>query len=93
MKYVEERDIGPLSYSIQKVGKHYRLWRNGCRIGRPRDDKPRDEIWEFSTPSIKTARAEMEKDAAEELLERITQLETETKRLYKALRSLPTERN
>jgi hypothetical protein len=46
---IEEIEIGPLSYYIKKEGRDYTIWLNGCRIGRPRPDKPAGEIWEWNS--------------------------------------------
>lgn len=83
--YVESKTIGPLSYRIEKNGGEYRLWLNGCRIGRPRPDKPAGEIWEFHATTIKKAREAMRTDAGERLRSRIAASETELQSLRDAI--------
>jgi hypothetical protein len=69
--YVRSREIGSLSYKIEKRGNKYRLWLNGCGIGRPRPDKPAGEIWEYNAATIREAEKELEKDAKERLDKKI----------------------
>jgi hypothetical protein len=70
---IAEYEIGPLNYQIKRDAQKYTLWLGGCRIGRPRDDKP-GEIWEWSATTLGNAEREMEKDAKERLQEKIADL-------------------
>ena len=65
--YVRSREIGPLSYRISRDGNRYRLWLGGCGIGRPRPDKPVDQIWEYHAATIAEAEKELEQDAKERI--------------------------
>jgi hypothetical protein len=72
---IAEYEIGPLNYQIKRDGKKYTLWLDGCRIGRPRADKP-GEVWEYSATTLGAAEREMETDAKERLRDRIVALRT-----------------
>ena len=84
-KTVAEHQIGPLAYSVKKKGNRFTLWLNGCRIGRPRADKPESEIWEYSAAKLTAARAEMLVDARERLLVRIKDAEQTLKWLRRVV--------
>jgi len=86
--YVESFTFGPLSYHIEKNRKEYRLWLNGCRIGRPRPDKPASEVWEYHANSIRDARSAMKQDAKERIESRIADAEAQIKEMRTVLRRI-----
>lgn len=86
---IDEYEIGPLNYRIKRDGKKYTLWLGGCRIGRPRADKP-GEVFEYSAPAAGSAAREMETDAKERLSARIAKLRSDLLRMesqYEDLRA------
>lgn len=89
---VERYEIGPLSYRINKIKQRYTLWLGGCKIGRPRSDKPSNEAWEYSAGTLTEARAEMRTDAAERLAFRIVTTQQELRVLEKAQRTNTAKR-
>jgi len=80
-KYVAAYEIGPLSYRIQQEGNRFTLWLGGCRIGRPRADKPPGEAWEYSATTLTAAAREMQIDASERINAKIERLDRDLREL------------
>lgn len=83
--YIKTIQFGDLNYHVEKDGREYRLWLNGCRIGRPRPDKPAGEVREYRATQLSEACATVHTDAEERLTRKAKALRGEMQEIQMLL--------